>query len=145
MKLVQPTKEYLESVWQRVQHSKGIWASLDGNGSISFYKACLSADVLIDLDFGLAFASNLKPGHSCDVHGVFWSKEIVKDKEKVPFALNGLASTYKLRRIECIVPSELKTLSKLLNRWGFTIEGCMKDYYKTSDRFIDGLMYAILY
>ena len=145
MRVVEASKEYLESVWKRVKDSKGIWASLDGNSEVKFYKACLEANVLIDLDFGLAFASNLKPGHSCDVHGVFWSKEIVKDREKIPFALNGLATTFKLRRIECVIPSELRTLSKLLVRWGFTIEGCMKSYYKTSDRFVDGLMYAIIY
>ena len=145
MNAINPTDTQLRSIWAKVESAYGPWAQLEGRSYEAFEASCRHSDLLIDMGFGLARITNLRLGHSCRVHAVFWSKDAIEKIGEVAVALMTTAGSLHLRRIDCVVPSGVSSLRRYLKRLGFGFEGTMRSYYKGVDRFFDGDLYSLLF
>ena len=144
IKSMAPNKEFIDEVWEKVEGKKCLWSELEGSSYEAFFATCMSSQILIDLGFGMGRIDNLIPGHSCRVHAVFWSAEVLKDVDKIVFALLQIIHAFELMRVECVVPSSSKSLKRLLEQIGFKLEGTMGNWYKGLEGFFDGDLYAIV-
>jgi hypothetical protein len=142
---VTPNKEYIEKVWNKVAESKGFWSQLEGADFEHFYYSCMNSAQLIDMGFGMGRITHLVLGHSCRVHAVFWSRDAYKKIDEVALALLTTAKGLRLRRIECVVPSDVRSLERYLLKLGFRFEGRMASFYKGKSAFFDGDLYAMTF
>ena len=140
-----PTDEQLRIIWAKLEASNGAWSQLEGRSFEAFEASCRRSDLLIDMGFGMARLTELRLGHSCRVHAVFWSKEAVSKIGEIAVALMTTAGSLHLRRIDCVVPNGVHSLRRYLKRLGFGFEGTMRSYYKGVDRFFDGDLYSLLF
>lgn len=141
---LEPNEQYVREAWDKLSKTNSIWCGLEGSSYENFLMSCMSSALLIDFGFGMGRITALTPGHCCRVHGVFWSKEFARNKGDIVFALANVATMLKVRRIECVIPTGVRSLERLVKGLGFSFEGRMKSFYKTTSRFIDGDLYAII-
>jgi hypothetical protein len=139
------TDEIAEAVWAKLKDAKGFWSQLEGSSFESFKASCLASDLLIDMGFGMGRVTNLRLGHSCRVHAVFWSKDAIGKIREVAVALMTTANSLKLKRIECVVPSHVSSLRRYMKKLGFSFEGTMRCFYKGKAAFYDGDLYSVLF
>ena len=130
--------------WSRLKGSGGIWRGFEGKDFQSFCESLHKSDAICELGFGVGRVTHLIRGHSCRVHGVFWSKDAYRHPEVVRRALIELFDRFDLVRIECVVPSSMRSLGRLLVKFGFVKEGTLRAIYKVDDRFFDGDIYSIV-
>lgn len=142
---LKPNEAFVKGVWEKVKNAQGPWAQLDGTSYEQFLAICMSSDLLIDLGFGVGRISDLAVGHSCRVHGVFWSKDAYTKIGEVAIALLNTAKGLRLRRIDCVVPSGVRSLRRYMHRLGFKFEGRMASYYRSESGFFDGDLYAVTF
>lgn len=134
----------LHSIWSRVCNTKSSWSFLEGSSFTEFSKAMLNSAGVIGMRYGIVRLTDWYPAHSCRVHALFWSKGIFRDYSELIALKHELMSTFGMKRIECIIPSNSKSLRRLISCLGFQKEGTLRCYYDLDGTCADGDIYSII-
>lgn len=138
-----PTPEALKAIWDRVKESSGRWSELEGSSEKAFMASWGRANLLVLFPFGVGMVKDLRPGHCCSVHALFWDKSALRNIGLVSFALFKIIETFNIVRVECVVPYKSKGVRRLIKRIGFVYEGPMKNYYKGTKGVFSGARYSV--
>jgi hypothetical protein len=138
------SEQLVMDTWDKLSRRPSIWKELDGSSYEHFRLILRAADILLETKYGLFFVNNLQPKHRANVHGVFWSPKCFRESENMGRYLKLLAKAFELDRIECIIPSELRGLNRLVGSMGFILEGRMVNAFKVRGKASDGNMYGYI-
>lgn len=145
MQMPMLTPELIRAVWTSVESSRSLWRRLEGASLEAFERSILQSALAVPFAHGILRVTHLEEGHSCRVHGVFWSHQVWRDVPMLRGLLVELRRTYGLERIECVVPLEQKSLLRFVRALGFKGEGIMRKWYRDSrGEFHDAVLYAIV-
>lgn len=137
--------ERVKEIWFQVKDSPSLWGELEGHSLARFVHALETSDFVFDFGFGLGRITDLVRGHKARIHGIFWSKEYLKNTEKLSCFLSEIMQYLELGRLECIIPAKNKALNRLISRGlGMTFEGCLRSYYKRETNFEDANIYSLI-
>lgn len=144
MNILFPTQEAYKTLWESVPKHSGVWSLLEGQSWEAFEKIMLSSALIVCFEEGFIRITDFSPNHCCRIHPVFWSKGILKNIQLRSNEFFNLAQSIGIIRIECVIPIQMKGLSKLAYRAGFRPEGLMKKWYKTKEGFMDAGLWSII-
>lgn len=144
MRIFNFSPERVNWIWQKLEGSKGFWRENEGFSKEGLSQALQRSDLLFDLEFGIGRITRMEQGSSCRVHGLFWSKEVFKRTDELKAMLQAIGSSFHLDRIECVIPSETRSLSRLLRKLGFEYEGTLRRYYRIDSGFRDGDLFSLI-
>lgn len=135
----------LDAIWDKTRLEETVYSKLDGRSYEHFKRLMIESSVWCLFQFGFVRVLPMEMGHYGRLHAYFWSWQAVKYKEVIKNALRVFKETFKLRRVEIIIPQEMKGLNKFVEKLGFNKEGVLSLYYRLDDdELIDGVIYSII-
>lgn len=135
-------KELIDATWEKVKDSKGLWACLEGESYEAFLLTLSRSAYVISIPFGFVRVSNYVPEVSARLHGIFWSKAVFYNIDSFLEILENIQKLLRVVRLEVIVPTNAKSLNRLVKALHFELEGTMKKWYYTGKTYLDANLYA---
>jgi len=138
------TEDQICSWWEKLPHREDFWGDYAGTDYESFRKLIVSCPIVVEMPFGILRVSSYEIGHSAEVHGLFWSSDLMRNPEEFENAANLLRDNLHIVWVEVFVPSRRRALRRLLAAIGFSEIFVAPGWFKTSRGCFAGVKYARL-
>ena len=138
------TEALAHELWEKLPHTGAFWGDYDGTSREDFVRLLAQSVLLIELPFGLLRVDSYTPGGDAHIHGVFWSKEVLRGRALFDEVSSWLRLYLNVSRETIVVPQRSRSLQRLAEYLGFSHLGALPGYYRTVRGCFDGVFYARL-
>jgi len=137
--------ELCTSWYRKLDGCKNEFKNLDLYSLDYFLAVCGKSDVLLEVkDYGYARLTHLQIERSARLHGAFWSSKVIKDFTSIKKGILDLMYRYDLQRLEVVIPTSCKGLSRFLSKLGFIKEGTLRKTGMTGKLLFDQDIFSII-
>lgn len=115
-------KGVIDRLWMKAKDSRNIYRSMDGSSYSTFQKNMLYSDAVYEFPFGALRIDGIYTD-TVRVHGIFWSKDVFRNIDRMKDALLRLGRTFGIREVYCEFPRGTRSIRRLLESGGFVFYG----------------------
>lgn len=135
MYVLEPDDEAIRDLYRKVKDIPRC-SEYRGRKGFEFFRSCIyGSDVVLVWDFGFARVTDYMLHQGVNVHGIFWSKDVLKSQDWIIEGAKYIFSAFRVPRIEVVVPTVHKGLRRFLQRTPFVYEGTLRK------GLFDGIIY----